>query len=157
MCAIIDADSAHEVFGSNRPEAGVKFFQWINERGGPLAIGGQLRGELNRSTRGFREWSKVAARYGWLMEINDDAVNRRTEELKAERAYKSNDPHILALAQVGGARLLYSNDGDLHTDFKAKRFVDKPRGKIYSTNEFKDFRESHKRLLERKDLCRTKH
>ena len=32
MCAIIDANVASEVFGTDRPEAGARFFDWINAR-----------------------------------------------------------------------------------------------------------------------------
>ena len=38
MCAIVDANVAHEVFSSDRPEAGVKFFNWIKTRGRLVVI-----------------------------------------------------------------------------------------------------------------------
>ena len=34
---------------------------------------------------------------------------------------RSNDPHVIALAQINGARLLYSNDEALQKDFGDKR------------------------------------
>ena len=68
---------------------------------------------------------------------------------------RSNDQHIIALAHVGGARLLYSNDGDLHDDFDDKGLIDNPRGKVYSTRKKKNFTRAHERLLrlKKKDLC----
>ena len=49
----------------------------------------------------------------------------------------SDDPHVLALARVSGARLLYTKDNALIRDFKDKKFIDQPRGKVYTrkTNE----------------------
>ena len=59
---------------------------------------------------------------------------------------KSNDPHILALARASGARLVYTGDGKLIADFKNKRLIDGPRGKIYTGA-------SNVRLLNR-SVCR---
>ena len=61
-----------------------------------------------------------------------------------------------ALAKISGARLLYSNDKDLHQDFKDKNLIDNPRGRVYSTLESKNFSVSHSRLLKKRDLCRIK-
>ena len=61
--------------------------------------------------------------------------------------------HLLREAQVSGARLLYSNDRALQGDFKNRRLIDNPRGRVYSTRENKRFTESRKRLLRRNDLC----
>ena len=43
----------------------------------------------------------------------------------------SDDPHIIALARVSGARTLCSNDNNLHTDFKNQRLLSHPRGGVY--------------------------
>ena len=64
---------------------------------------------------------------------NEHEVDTRTEHLKALGGYKSDDPHVLALAQVSDVRLLYTNDGDLQQDFGDKNLIDNPRGKVYST------------------------
>ena len=154
MCAIIDANVAHEVFGLNRPEAGVEFFNWITQRG-RLVVGGQLLEELNKTRT--REWAKQGINAGLIRSMGESDVNIRTEELRRERKYRSDDPHVLALAQISGARLLYSNDAKLQQDFKNKSLIDSPRGKVYSTRlQNKDFRSSHKQLLEKRDLCRIK-
>ena len=98
MCAILDANVAHEVFGSDRPEAGEMFFRWINTGSGRLAIGGRLREELNHSSDEFRRWVRRAENYGRLRVANDKAVNGVAEKLQTEQDLASNDPHILALA-----------------------------------------------------------
>ncbi len=156
MCAIIDANVSHEVFGSNRPEAGVKFFEWLNTGKGLLVVGGKLLVELENSSPGFREWAKQAQSAGRMRSANEDDVKTKTEAIWSEGVCRSDDPHILALAQVSGARLLYSNDGALQEDFGTKSLLDNPRGKVYTTTENRDFRETHKKLLSRKDLCRAK-
>ena len=156
MCAILDTDVAHEVFGSDRPEAGKKFFDWINKGNGRLAIGGRLRAELNNISA-FRTWARRAASYGRLIDTNDDTVNKRAEEIMAAHHFRSDDPHTLALAKISGARLLYSNDGDLRIDFRNRTLIDNPRGRLYSTKKYKDFRDSHRMLLARNDLCQVAH
>ena len=88
---------------------------------------------------------------------NKHEVDTQTEELKDDGEYKSDDPHILALAQVSGVRLLYTNDRPLHGDFGNKRLIDNPRGKVYSTLKNKNFTNIHRALLRRKDLCQVNH
>lgn len=46
---------------------------------------------------------------------------------------RSDDPHVLALARATGVRLLYTGDPGLIADFKDKKFIDQPRGKVYSS------------------------
>ena len=101
-----------------------------------------------------RDWAQQALLSGKLRIIDKEEVATQTESLEAEKLYRSDDPHVLALAQISGARLLYSNDADLQQDFKNKCFLNNPRGKIYSTLESKAFGNSHKRLLRKRDLCR---
>lgn len=150
MCAILDTNVAHEVFGSNgkgATEAGDEFFEWLNGGKGKLVVGGKLKQELDQGVPTFREWSSRARLAGKLVSIDDNCVNNKTEEIKRRDDLKSDDPHIIALAQVSGARLLFSNDRDLHKDFKNPHIIND--GKIYSTLENKSFTEDKKRLLNR--------
>ena len=39
MCAIVDANVVAEVFGCKRPEAGLKFFEWIDDGKARLVTG----------------------------------------------------------------------------------------------------------------------
>ena len=160
MCAIVDANVVGEVFGNEkkpeekRPEAGERFFEWLNGDRGVLVVGGKVSKELGRHGQ-YKEWARQAFLSGQLRRMDENAVRARTEKLKNEGVHKSDDPHILALAQISGARLLYSNDRDLHQDFKNPALIDKPRGKVYSTLESREFQDSHKRLLARTNLCRS--
>lgn len=154
MCAIIDANVVHEVFGSNLPSAGERFFDWLERGNERLVVGGKLLEELEASSEGFRLWASEAAEAGKMRVLNKDEVDAKTREVENDGGYESNDPHVLALAQVSGARLLYSNDGDLQADFKNRQLIDNPPGKVYSTRENRDFRPAHRGLLADRNLCR---
>lgn len=148
MCAILDANVVHEVFGSSRPTAGKGFFDWIDVGRGHLVVGGKLHKELTRHSR-FYKWAQRARQSGRLRLANDGKVDARTEELRRDEACKSDDPHIIALAQVERVRLLYSNDRDLQRDFRNKALIDNPRGSVYTTRVNKEFTPDHKKLLQR--------
>ena len=152
MCAILDNDVAHQVFGRDRPPAGAAFRSWIDSGSGQLVVGGQLRREL-AGNQAFRLWLQQALLEGRARSVNDSDVEKRTTDLRQAGVCRSNDPHVVALAQLSNARLLYSNDDDLRHDFGNKQLIDQPRGKIYSTKRSNDFRESHRRLLNQRRLC----
>lgn len=155
MCAILDANVVGEVFGAKRPPAGQAFFKWINSGRGHLVIGGRLRQELDHS-QDFKEWRVQAVLAGRITLLSDEAVDSKARQLKQENACRSDDEHVVAVAQLGGARLLYSNDRDLQADFLNKVLIDQPRGKVYSTQVHDDLRPGHKRLLANRNLCRKK-
>ena len=154
MCAIVDANVASEVFGSKPPPAGEKFFEWLNKGNGRLVVGGKLLEELEKSSADFRRWGQQAQIAGRMRVVNKREVDARTEQIQRENKIRSDDPHVVALAQVSGARLLYSNDGDLQKDFRNGELIDDPRGKVYSTRRDKSFQDRHDRLLKNKNLCR---
>ena len=154
MCAIVDANVVSEVFGSNLPPAGEKFFEWLNKGSGQLVVGGKLFEELEKSSADFRLWGREAQLAGKMRVVDKSEVDARTEQVQSEGAISSDDPHVIALAQVSGARLLYSNDGNLQQDFKNKGLIDDPRGKVYSTSGDGSFQRRHDRLLKNEKLCR---
>ena len=154
MCAILDANVAHKVFEQERPAAGEKFFEWLDSGSGSLIVGGKLRRELCHEGN-FRDWSSEATKAGRLRHLDDQDVNAKTEKLENAGSCKSNDQHVIALAQISGARLLYSDDGTLHEDFKNPNLIDDPRGVVYSTMKSDKQTPGQRRLLGRKDLCRT--
>ena len=152
MCAILDANVAGEVFGTERPAAGAAFFKWIDSGRGRLIVGGRLLGELDRNGA-FRVWRQQAALAGRVKRLPDDAVDDRMQKLQDASACRSNDEHVVALALVGGARLLYSNDRDLQLDFKDKNVIDAPRGRVYSTRGGGELTRQHRSLLANRYLC----
>ena len=93
-----------------------------------------------------------AIRGGRARTFNDEEVEERTEALKQSGLCQSNDQHIIALAQLSNARLLYTNDGPLTQDFVNSELIKDPKGKVYSTNFSSEFDKKHKKLLYRKNL-----
>ena len=99
---------------------------------------------------------------GRVRDIEDRVVDAETANLEAQRICISNDTHILALARVSGARLLFSNDSDLRDDFKDNRIISRPPGLIYhslgnlqvgGTDKPGDKTEAHEDLLNRRRIC----
>ena len=165
MCSIIDANILTTEF--KKPQngdldgvtktAGEAFYEKVVKGKIILVAGGKLLREpkakensdqVHRLWRGLRD-------AGLLKQINDDKVNSQTQKVKKKGGYKSDDPHTIALAQVSGARLLYTNDKDLKDDFKTKSLIDNPRGQVYSTLIDKKYTKTHRDLLARTDLCKA--
>ena len=159
MCGIVDANVAGEVFGERSSPAGREFFDWLNSGGGRLVVGGRLLKELEES-QDFAAWAKEATLAGRMTTLSEEKVEARTREIEHQAKHASNDPHVLAVAQIGGARLLFTNDQSLERDFTSKLLIDKPRGRIYHTrdiqsrNDNKQVSNAHKRLLRDRGLCR---
>ena len=155
MCAIVDANVVGELWDNSSLAAGQGFRRWVEGPNGQLVVGGRLKQEL-RSTNAAR-WLQELHRAGKLTSVDDHSVNDREASLKRLPAgdagsCRSNDHHVIALAQVSGARLLFSNDKDLHQDFKNRRLIDRRPGTVYSTLKRKDFN-SHRRAQLRKHRC----
>jgi hypothetical protein len=119
-------DSLHRsLFGTRRPNP-------------VLVYGGHLTVEYRRNntlTRILRELDRA----GRAEAASDIDVDAEAGRLRDGGTLNSDDPHILALARVSGARLLCSEDKALRGDFKNKAILD-PRGKLYS-------KASHRRVL----------
>ena len=152
MCAIIDASIVHQVFGSDRTDAGTAFFTWIASGNGRLVAGGKLLKELSRS-EAFRSWWSQAQLAGRTTTFQEETVDRQTQEVEREGVHRSNDPHVLALAQISGARLLFTNDLDLQKDFKNSELIEPSGGRIYTTIRSATFGKAHKNLLRRGAPC----
>lgn len=151
MCAILDANVTAEVFGNKKTPAGQKFREWLDSGRSSLVMGGKLADELTHE--GFRAWSATAIQYGKLQLVDRAKVDERVTELHSSNACTSDDEHVIAIAQLSGARLFFSNDADLHKDFKSIILIDKPRGKVFSTKDGKEFTLGHKKLLANRNLC----
>ena len=153
MCAIVDNDVAHQIFGNRPTEAGRFFLQWLARRnGGILVAGGGLYKELSRNSA-FLQFFNDRLQAGRARRVPDASVNTADDALRARRICLSNDTHVLALAQISGARLLFTNDRALQRDFRNPTIIGGARGRIYTTIERSDVRPTHRDLLNRADLC----
>ncbi len=167
MCAIVDANVRDQVFGAAQSAAGKFFLDWLlKPKGGILALGGKLRSELSDGGRNenFMKVYGELRRDGRVKDVPDGEVEAETANLEAHQICRSNDAHVLALAKVSGARLLFSNDLDLQKDFSSPQIINEPRGRIYTTVEIDHHAyatqqdtgvvtPTHRNLLARTDLC----
>ena len=141
------------MFGNDPPEAAKYFLNWLNNaNGATLVIGGKLREELCANQK-FLTWLRNALLRGRALSFNDEKVNAEAESLRERRICRSNDPHVLALARISGARLLYTKDIKLEADFKDREIIDGVRGRVYTTRRYPHVTDTHKKLLRRRDLC----
>ena len=146
MCAIIDANVSPEVFGDGRTPRGKILYEWLTSgRTGRLVVGGKLLRELSQYGK-FKAWLSAAIPAGRARIIRDAVVDAETESIRAGEICQSNDHHVIALARVSGARLLFTNDRTLEKDFRNRSLVLDPRGKIYKYPD-------HSHLLNQHDLC----
>ena len=167
MCAIVDANVRDQVFGDAQSDAGKFFLDWLlKPNGGTLALGGKLRQELSDDGRN-QNFMKVYGQLrlnGRVRDVTDSVVDAETETLTTAKICRSNDAHVLALARVSGARLLYTNDQYLQDDFNNPQIINEPRGLIFTTLDISGRRyaaqrdadtvtDAHRELLERTNLC----
>ena len=151
MCSIVDADSADILFGDDPPNGAARFLRWLSQGRFRLVIGGRrLEEEFQRTSRATQAWMAQAQAAGLLWIENWDSVNERETVLIQSDSCSSNDEHIVALAQISGARLLYSGDQRLHADFRDANLLDNPRGRIYPRT---GDRRSQEQLLMSDNIC----
>ena len=151
MCVIVDTNVANTTIGKQSTEAGRKFLEHVSLGSVKLVIGGQkLRKEIKGCSRQFQQWLATALRFGRALEARDEHVDEIENHLKEAGNCASDDEHVVALAKVTGARLIFTNDKDLQRDCTS--LLD-PSAKIYTTNyERTDFTQ-HKRSLLLKAIC----
>ena len=158
MCAILDTNVKGELAAPSG-QAGAAFYEWLVAGQGKIVVGGtKMRTELYvQPIKRDSGLIKELRRAGAIVEADDAAVDSASEILRRRGSCRSDDHHIIALAQISGARLLYTNEPKLHADFKNKGLIDDPRGKIYETLRGKVFSMTHRGLLSDQNLCRKLH
>ena len=107
-----------------------------------LSYGGQLTREYDNMPT-FRRWVRILDAAGRAHQEPDGEVDERTRQLASGGECCSNDAHIVALAQIGGARLLCTGDRQLHVDFRNPTLVSRPRGNIYQRAEHQPLISQH--------------
>ena len=127
VCLIVDANIAGVFLAKPSPVV-----DWLfGERGNPrLVAAGRLREELAANHQ-VRRQLVALDRAGRLRSSDLQKLGQEENRLRADRACTSNDPHILALAIVSGARTLATDDNKLAGDFTNSKIVNRPRGKVY--------------------------
>jgi len=144
MCIIIDANRA-AAFANADPSA-APIAAWLKKPQARLAIGGS---KLAREYRAVAKFVAVLAALdtaGRVRRYKDQDVNDAQDIVQLEANLTSDDPHIIALARVSGARVLYSLDVALHQDFRSPSLL-RPRGRVYQNA-------GHAHLLESGPGCK---
>lgn len=144
FCLVIDANRAGVFFGQPGSEAAAPIWAWLR-KDGVLVCGGRLADEL----------AKLAVARKLLLELNragravleaSEKVAKVEAEIRRAGGIESNDPHVLALARVSGARVVYTEDGALIRDFTNPAIL-RPKGRVYR-------KATHQRLLGHRPGCR---
>jgi hypothetical protein len=129
MCLIIDVNTLHKVFPT--PTADYEpVAKAVADGKAKIFYGGELAREYMAMER-FRRYLRMLDQKGSAQIFPVAEVDAKAEELEERDCCRSDDPHVLALALVSGARLLCSEDNDLCDDFKDSHIIAKPRGKIF--------------------------
>ena len=129
MCMIVDADRLGRFLANPVHEDVVPIREWLDRREGRIvySTGGKFAREIGRRLR------DKLANYVRAGKATYVPPSRFVDDESAlGPLISSNDPHVIALARATGVRLLYTGDGNLTRDFKDKRCIDRPRGKVYS-------------------------
>jgi hypothetical protein len=129
MCLIIDANCAWEL--SNGAPDATPIATWLKRGDSRIAIGGTKLNIEYKKIGNFMKLLGVLDSRGQIHRAEEHLVDREAERIESELILTSDDPHILALAIVSGARIIYSHDSNLHTDFCNQHIIAKPQGKIY--------------------------
>lgn len=101
-------------------------------------MGGRLWDEYHDLPRGKRIITQRASlvreleRAGRAVIYSAAAVN--AEEAMVKDECWSNDPHVIALARISGARVLCASDRRLKDDFTNPALINSPVGGIYETS-----------------------
>lgn len=93
-------------------------------------VGGRLRKEY-WAVKSLRRLLLELNRIGRILFVNDPLVDNEEAIVKA-LAHRSDDPHVIALGRVSGARVLVSADRNLIFDWRDPALIRNPRGSVYS-------------------------
>lgn len=160
MCSIVDANSTGEIVALEPIPAARAFKEFMIAGPCCLVVGGtQLRRELGRSfstpehakPTTITEWVVQIQQAGRLRSMNDITVDARADEIEKLGRCRSDDYHIIALAEISGARMLYSKDDALRQDFGDTDLLADPRGKTCPRNQ--SLSKTKAWLNQNKNLC----
>ena len=147
MCIIIDASFSSDLFRDRDHEDHKPVFTWLEKKNGAIVYGGRLSIELFNNLDVQRSIANYK-RAGKAFEFDYSNLHDEEQVIVNDKNFvlRSNDPHILALARISGARTLLTLDQSLMYDFKSRSIISAPRGGIYKNKD-------HKHLLNHPRSC----
>lgn len=134
MCVIVDANQSSLVFGSTVADDYKPVRKWIESGRGRLVYGGhKFKQELKAVTAAALTVQNWRQR-GLAIEISEVALAAEVAVV-VNLGTRSDDPHVIALVRVSGARTVLTKDGPLTTDLTNPTLVNTPQAKVYRTAE----------------------
>jgi hypothetical protein len=149
VCLILDTNRFGDTFSDSPRPAYVPLLRWLTDPDGDgsAVLGGtKYRAEVGKVDRA-RRFFVERVRAGRAHSVDDAAVDAEEARLHAANACLSDDEHVVALARISGARVVCTEDQDLWKDVGDKGLLDRPRGRVYRTEE-------HLHLLHHDPGCR---
>ena len=132
MCIIVDTNKLGTFLADPPDDDSRPIHKWLDRDAGSIvySTGGRFAQEIQGRAK-TRLADYVQA--GRAKLIPESLFAADECNLEARPDLRSDDPHVLALARAAGVRLLYTADRNLISDFKNRSFIDRPRGKVYSS------------------------
>ena len=125
---IVDANRFDRFFSENDFEVARR---WIHEGPGRLVIGGTKYHAELAARPPILNLVLQLDKARRVTKANDEAVDRKTNELIGAGKIKSNDQHIVALVIVSGCQIVCTDDkklrGDIRSGFRKKFGLRRPR------------------------------
>ncbi len=146
MCLIIDANLTAQVFAATPNQNFAPVLNWLMSPDGLMVCGGKNYDELKKIGRAAI-FIQQLARAGHALLFRKEALEAEEKAVKKFNLMRSDDPHVIALARISGARVVCTDDAALIDDFKNVRLVPTPKGKIYRRRE-------HQNVLGHSKGCR---
>jgi predicted nucleic acid-binding protein len=146
VCLIVDANLASTVFASPPHPDFAPVLDWLDKQDGRIVFGGRLAKELEKLEKA-RRYLRTLLQAGRAWRLLGESIDQEEAVVEGTGLCRSNDPHVIALARISGARTLCTNDRNLERDFKNLQLVSNPKGSIYK-------RRTHARLLRHTRSCR---
>ncbi len=130
MCVIVDANKLSAFFDPSNKDA-APLMKWVLGGGAIVfSTDGRYACELHKANR-MDVFRMLRQRYN-AHQFRESEMSEHLDMLEKDKRCRSDDKHILALAIVSGARVLYTEDGALQQDFKNTDIINRPKGRIYS-------------------------
>jgi len=128
MCLIVDTSVVNELV-ANKTQRSKVFLEFQSKRRIRIATCSDLQKEHKGNAAVIAFFRRIKQN-NLLDEIGDSRI-RVEQRAVREIGCKSNDPHVLALARVSGARVIATDDSDLRRDVGNAKLL-KPKGKVFS-------------------------
>jgi predicted nucleic acid-binding protein len=146
MCLILDTNRFSDALKTPPDPRYLPLLNWLLSEEGMLVVGGtKYRAEIGAHSGAIRFFA-ARQRAGQAHLTSDKIVDEEEAALTAAGSFRSDDPHIIALARKSGARTVCTEDTDLMSDVKDSRLLKGPKGRVYRNA-------SHSHLLHHDGVC----